>query len=205
MSGTMPDQMSDPPAPSGATGAIASELLHAWREGRLERRQAVSVAGLSTAEAYDVQDQVVAARIAAGERHAGYKVGCTSRAIRAQLGLDEPVFGHLLLPNVYSSGTRLPISRFVGPAVEPEYAFRVERRLGGDGIGLEEVRHALSGPFPGIEVHNYHFFYGIPTSQELIASNALHSAFVYAPIGNNDATPLPTPSELAKGEIELWV
>ncbi|HXW82682.1 MAG TPA: hypothetical protein VEJ84_24505, partial [Acidimicrobiales bacterium] len=55
------------------------------------------------------------------------------------------------------------------------------------------------------EVHNYHFFYGIPISQELIASNALHAAFVHAPIGNNDTTPLPSPSELANGEIELRV
>jgi hypothetical protein len=33
------------------------------------------------------------------------------------------------------------------------------------GVGSEDVRPALSRPCPGIEVHNYHFFYGIPTAQ----------------------------------------
>ena len=123
--------------------------------------------------------------------------------VRSQLGLDNPVFGHLMVPDLYLSGSRLPISHFVDAAVEAEYAFRVERPLGGDDVGLEDVRPALSGPFPGIEIHNYHFFYGPTTSQELIASNALHAALVHAPRGNNDVS--PTSAELAEGGIELWV
>jgi 2-keto-4-pentenoate hydratase len=189
---------------------FASELLQTWHEGHLQRRADVPIGELSIDEAYEVQALVLARRVAAGERLAGYKVGCTSRAIRAQLGLGQPVFGRLMLPRVYLSGTRLPISHFVDGAVEPEYAFRVERRLGGSNVDMDDVRRALSGPFPGIEVHNYHFFYGTPTAQELIASNALHAALVYAPPGDNAPPAVPAPTlpevaELAAGEIELWV
>ena len=135
-------------ASPGTLEAFACELTQGWRDGRLQRHTDVSIADLSIAEAYEVQDRVVARRVAAGARHAGYKVGCTSRAIRAQLGLDNPVFGHLMAPDLYLSGARLPISHFVDAAVEAEYAFRVERPLGGDDIGLDDVRRALSARSP---------------------------------------------------------
>ena len=47
-----------------------------------------------------------------------------------------------MVPDLILSGTRLPISHFVDAAVEAEYAFRVERPLGRDDIGLEDLRRA---------------------------------------------------------------
>ena len=42
--------------------------------------------------------------------------------------LHDPVFRHLMVPNLYLICTRLPISHFVDAAVEAEYAFRIEGR-----------------------------------------------------------------------------
>ena len=62
-----------------------------WRPEKSSPRR------LTISEAYQVQNQVCAKRIARGESVVGYKVGCTSRAIRSQLGLAEPISADCLL------------------------------------------------------------------------------------------------------------
>jgi 2-keto-4-pentenoate hydratase len=51
--------------------------------------------GLSLADAYRVQDQTTALRLAAGERVTGWKLGYTSAVMRAQMGVASPNFGPL--------------------------------------------------------------------------------------------------------------
>ena len=60
------------------------------------------------------------ARLAKGERVVGYKVGCTSRAIREQFGLTEPICGRLMAPHVYRGDVTLSWNQFCRCAVEPE-------------------------------------------------------------------------------------
>jgi 2-keto-4-pentenoate hydratase len=43
---------------------------------------------------------------------------------------------------------------------------------------VDELLDAIEWVAPGIEVHNYKFWFGEPTSQELIASNGIHAALV---------------------------
>ena len=50
---------------------------------------------LTLADAYRIQDQMTAARLAGGERLAGWKLGYTSAAMRAQMGIEAPNFGPL--------------------------------------------------------------------------------------------------------------
>jgi len=74
--------------------------------------------------------------------------------------------------------TALDWHAFHRPAVEPEFVLTIGRDLAdevGDEAALVEAIDCVS---PGIEVHNYHFWMGEPTSQELIASNGIHAALV---------------------------
>ena len=50
---------------------------------------------LNVAEGYELQSAVAELRQRRGERIIGYKVGCTSPKIRAQLGIDHCVTGRL--------------------------------------------------------------------------------------------------------------
>src|SRR5688572_26046813 len=52
--------------------------------------------GLSIEAAYDVQDALVATRVAAGDRIVGAKLGVTSKAKQLQMGIDQPAYGWLL-------------------------------------------------------------------------------------------------------------
>jgi 2-keto-4-pentenoate hydratase len=121
---------------------------------------------LDTADAFAVQRQVVALRVARGEAIAGYKIGCVSEAVRRQLGTSTPIFGHLFETEVYRSGDSVDSTRFCCLAVEGELAFRI-----GSGSSIVSV-------FPVIELHNNLLRGSGDAAQELIANNALHAGVV---------------------------
>lgn len=142
------------------------------------RGLATPIGSLSLDDAYEIQRRVIEARTAAGERVVGYKVGCTSRAIRRQFGLTEPICGRLTSPHVYLGETTLDWHAFHHPAVEPEFVLVIGRDLTDEVGEASSLRDAIDSVSPGIELHNYRFRLGEPTSQELIASNGLHAGLV---------------------------
>ncbi len=155
---------------------FADEMRH-----RFENHQctdhSTNIANLTVAQAYSVQDEFVAARVRDGAKIVGWKVGCTSPAIRKQFGLSQPISGKLLEPDIFASGINLNSTRFVECAVEPELVFRLGESLAGE-IDDERVLGSLASVCAGIELHNYHFWLGYPTVQELIASNGIHAGLV---------------------------
>ena len=52
--------------------------------------------GLTVDHAYRIQEQVIARRLALGDRIVGKKIGLTSRVVQRSLGVNEPDFGQLL-------------------------------------------------------------------------------------------------------------
>jgi 2-keto-4-pentenoate hydratase len=132
---------------------------------------------LSLPQAYEVQTGFIAERVQEGAHVVGWKVGCTSAAIRRQFRLTQPISGKILAPDVFLSGAHIPASRFMDCAVEPELVFR----LGTDieaGMEDDEILGCLDGVCAGIELHNYRFRNGMPTQQELVASNGIHAGLV---------------------------
>ena len=158
---------------------LADEFLGIFRRGELERVSSTPIGSLSLEEAYRVQDLVIERRLADHERVAGYKVGCTSEAVRHQFGLTEPISGRLMYPHIYHSEATLNYRDFTGCAVEPEFVLWIGKEVTGERL-LDDsfLRSAIDGVSVGIEVHNFHFWHGKPTSQELIASNGLHACLV---------------------------
>jgi 2-keto-4-pentenoate hydratase len=78
---------------------------------------------LSLDDAYEVQRHVVDARLARGERIAGWKLGYTSLVMREQMGVDAPNFGPLTDAMLIADGAAVPAS-MTQPRVEPEVALR---------------------------------------------------------------------------------
>jgi len=157
---------------------FAEEILGIFRNHSLRRTSNDDIQGLSIDDAYAAQGKYLAARIATGERTVGYKVGCTSPAIRTQFGLTEPVCGRLMAPHIYHDGDRLDINEYISCALEPELVLHIGTDLDGSNLESSHLQSAIAAISPGIEVHNYRFWYGRPTHQELIASNAIHAALV---------------------------
>lgn len=169
---------------------FATEMLGVFRDHRLDRQSDLPIDSLSIDEAYRVQELVVGRRVQSGESVAGYKVGCTSAAIRAQFGLSDPIRGCLLRPHVLAGDATIDSRTVVDCAVEPEFVLRVRRDLEGHDLEDADLRTAVDSVAIGVEVHNYRFFHGTPTSQELIASNGIHASLVVgdeeAPLADQD-------------------
>jgi len=157
---------------------LADVFLGIFEEHRYDGRTDVPIGSLSLADAYEVQRRVVATRVAEGERVVGYKVGCTSRAIRRQFGLAEPIRGRLMAPHVHHGDAILDWRAYHRPAVEPEFVLTIGKDLTDEVGDDESLVDAIDCVSPGVEIHNYRFWLGEPTSQELIASNGIHAALV---------------------------
>jgi 2-keto-4-pentenoate hydratase len=160
------------------TQEFASTFLELFDAGRLKQEHLIPIQSLTPEQAYQVQDSVIQQRVARGERIAGYKVGCTSRAIREQFGLSEPICGRLMEPHLYYGETNLKWSDFTQCAVEPEFVLHIGKDVKDHRIDDKQLLDAIDYVSPGIEVHNYKFWFGNPSSQELIASNGLHACLV---------------------------
>lgn len=134
---------------------------------------------LTTAQAYALQAEIARLRERRGERVIGYKVGCTSRPIQVQLGVDEPIFGRLFDTECFPSGVHLSSSRYANLAVEGELAVRLSKDLPSEPLSAEECREAIAEVFPVIELHHYVLPRSSPTGW-LIASSGMHAGFVLA-------------------------
>lgn len=159
-------------------GDIAEAFLQIWLSKTLDFPARFDIGSLSIDDAYEVQRQVIAARESQGETVVGYKVGCTSKAIREQFGLSEPICGRLMAPHVYHGDTTLDANDYVNLAVEPEFVLQIGQDVRLNIEDEKELVDAIEWVAPGIEVHNYRFWFGKPTSQELIASNGIHAGLV---------------------------
>ncbi|MGH9427333.1 MAG: 2-keto-4-pentenoate hydratase, partial [Terriglobia bacterium] len=179
--------------------AFSLEVLRIFQERRLVRHTSIDIASLTLQQAYEIQDRCISARVSAGEHVIGWKIGCTSRAIQQQFGLSQPICGRLLEPHIYEDGTKFSVSDFIDCAVEPEMVFHIGTDLS-DGMDHAALRESIAAVSAGIELHNYHFWYGQPTSQELIASNGIHAALV---VGKGSE--LPTGTDLEREAVSIFV
>ena len=157
---------------------VAEAFLQIHLSRTLDPSLHFDMASLSLDDAYEIQRRFIAARIAEGESVVGYKVGCTSKAIREQFGLTEPICGRLMIPHVHHGDTLLNWDDYVQCAVEPEFVLRIGRDVVAEVEDEAELLDVIEWVAPGIEVHNYKFWFGKPTSQELIASNGIHAGLV---------------------------
>jgi 2-keto-4-pentenoate hydratase len=133
---------------------------------------------LTTVQAYALQARIARLREQRGEGVIGYKLGCTSRLIQVQLGVEEPIFGRLFDTGCFPSGSRLGHASFANLAIEGELAIRLSRDLPGRPLSDEEYAGAVESVFPVIELHHYVLPAIGPPAAALIASGGMHAGLV---------------------------
>ena len=144
----MPDRQLD----DVTVEALAARLIDATRERRAIRPLTTDHPDMTAADAYAVQQRIVAERIAAGERIVGWKLGLTSKAMQDQLGVDQPDYGPILSGYVIPEGRPIATAELVQPRVEAEIAFVLERDLRGPGITSLDALRATAGVAPAVEI-----------------------------------------------------
>jgi len=142
--------------------------------------QFTDTAPLGAVEAYAIQAQSIARRLARGEKLVGVKMGLTSRAKMAQVGVDEVIWGRLTDAMRLEEGACLSRGRYVHPRIEPELAFLLKTDIEGE-VTPAEALAAVEAIAPAMEIidsryRNFKFTLG-----DVIADNSSSSGFVVGP------------------------
>ena len=106
---------------------------------------------LNLDDAYAVQRLSLARRYQRGERRVGIKMGFTSRAKMAQMGIDEMIWGRLTDAMQVEDGGEVGHARFVHPRVEPELAFLLGEAPDGGPITSINIAACVVAVAPGCQ------------------------------------------------------
>jgi 2-keto-4-pentenoate hydratase len=107
---------------------------------------------LSVETAYQIQQIVTGRHIAAGRKAVGCKIGLTSLAVQAQLGVDQPDFGILFEDMQVQTGAVVPRGRTIQAKVEAEVAFVLSSDLTGDLSDRNTLLNAIDYAVAAIEI-----------------------------------------------------
>ena len=124
--------------------------LDVARRDRVGCEPISSTVVLDIEDAYAIQMAGTELRVERGERVVGWKLGYTSLAMRAQMGIDHPNFGPLTDAMLVANDDAVSAS-LIQPRVEPEIGLRFARPLMGE-AGLEDVMGAIGEAFACLEV-----------------------------------------------------
>jgi 2-keto-4-pentenoate hydratase len=91
------------------------------------------------------------ARIAAGEKPLGWKVGLGAPATMQKMQLTAPIVGFLMQRALVLSGSTVSLNGYVKPVAEPEICVRMAQDLKA-GASAEEATMAVKEIFPAIEL-----------------------------------------------------
>jgi 2-oxo-3-hexenedioate decarboxylase len=109
---------------------------------------------------------------------AGWKVGVTSRAKQAQVGLGSPVRGFLASANALDLGVPLATDQLIQPRAEPEIVFIMGRDLSGPAVTSADVLAATTAVATGIEILDSRYIDYRFTMPDAIADNASAGRFL---------------------------
>jgi 2-keto-4-pentenoate hydratase len=114
------------------------------------------------------------ARIAAGDRPLGWKVGFGAPAMLKQLGISGPLIGFLLESGRVQPGGNASLAGWTKPVAEPEIAVHIGRDLAA-GADRDAASAAIAGISPAIELVDLHT---PPTEPEKILGENIYQRHV---------------------------
>ncbi|MEU3342713.1 4-oxalocrotonate decarboxylase [Streptomyces sp. NPDC006668] len=182
------------------------QLAHRLDTARSDRSPVPSLAGTHTLgidDAYAVQEALVGLRQARGERLTGVKLGFTSKAKMAQMGVSEVIVGRLTDAMRIGDGAELDLSDFIHPRVEPEVAFRLSEHVDLDDP-TTDIASRVDAVAPAIEIIDSRYQDFRFTVTDVVADNTSAAGYVvgtWRPLSDvaNKAVRLRTPQREAVG------
>ncbi|WP_121633470.1 2-oxo-hept-4-ene-1,7-dioate hydratase [Tropicibacter alexandrii] len=170
--------------------AAAAALLRA--EDRREQIGLLSLAhpGMTMDDAYAVQAALMRAKLAAGRKVIGWKIGLTSKAMQDALKIDTPDSGVLFDDMNFETGGVVPEGRFIQPRVEAEIAFVMKAPLDGR-VTRAQVIAATDYVAPSLEILDTRILRADPATgrarviADTISDNAANAGIVLGEARHN--------------------
>ncbi len=116
------------------------------------------------------------ARITAGERPIGWKLGFGTPAALAKFSLSAPLVGYMMEKSLIASGAEADLSGWVKPVAEPEIAVRFGADVA-DGAAFTAA--AIEAFAPAIELAD--LFFPPEDAEKILAHNIFHRAVLHGP------------------------
>ena len=164
------------------TSAAIDEAAAILRDAAEHRRPCKPVAPRlpagDIAAAYAVQDINTRHALASGRRLVGRKIGLTSAAVQAQLGVDQPDYGMLFADMAFDDGADIPITAVLQPRIEAEVALVLGGDLPNERNSLADVVAATAFALPCLEIVGSRIADWKIGIVDTIADNASSGAFV---------------------------
>lgn len=155
-------------------------------------------------DAYDIQWEIRRRKEARGNKIVGMKMGLTSWAKMAQMGVEEPCYGFLADYFSCADGSAINMSGLIHPKVEAEIAFVTKAELTGPGCNVANVFAATDFILPAVEVIDSRYRDFKFDIKSVVADNSSSSRFVTGgrrvPIDNIDLSTVGVVME-KNGEI----
>jgi 2-keto-4-pentenoate hydratase len=189
----------------GAVQEAVTRLAEAARTGHPCPPVRDLIGADDVARAYLVQEQLIAAQVAAGARRVGRKIGLTSQVVQKQLGVDQPDFGTLLDDMSVGPDRVIPAGRLLQPRIEAEIAFVLTADLPSTGATLEEVTDAIGTVHAALEIVDSRIAGWDIRIADTVADNASSGMFV---LGDNavplaDIDPLDVQMEMDRDGVAV--
>src|SRR5262249_30384531 len=168
------------PRPGGDAGMI-EEFAARLDEAATTRTPCAQLSAehdLSLDDADAVQRSLVERRLARGERAYGAKLGFTSKAKAAQMGVSDVIIGRLTSGLVLADGDELDLGAFIHPRCEPEVAFRLSRDVAPGEMPSASIVDAVA---PAIEVIDSRYRDCESSLAAVVADNTSAAALVLGP------------------------
>jgi len=167
--------------------ALAEMLLAAEKKRKPIPPLTESDPGITVDEAYRVQLRVMDIKKSSGQIVVGKKIGITSLAMQAMLGVKEPDYGHILDGMVVMEGEKIPMGDLIQPRIEGELAFVLKEDLKGPGITMTDVIRCSEGVIPSLEIIDSRIVDWKIKLPDTVADNASSARIVLG----GKITPLP--------------
>ncbi|MFC4374258.1 2-keto-4-pentenoate hydratase [Nocardia halotolerans] len=135
---------------------------------------------ISIDDAYRIQSELIGRRRARGESMTGVKLGFTSRAKMAQMGVSEVIVGRLTDNMRIDDGGEVALSRFIHPKIEPEIAYRIARDVDPDDP-LVDIESCVDSVAPAMEIIDSRYRDFRFTYTDVVADNTSAAAYVIGP------------------------
>lgn len=127
---------------------------------------------------YAVQSLLTNARLDAGSRAVGRKIGLTAPKVQAQLGVDQPDFEVLFDDMACPHGEVVDIGRLLQPKIEAEIAFVLAADLDSDDLTEDTVRLAVGQTVAALEIVDSRIAGWDITLVDTVADNASSGLYV---------------------------
>jgi 2-oxo-3-hexenedioate decarboxylase len=128
-------------------------------------------------DAYKIQRLSMARRHERGDVLVGMKMGLTSVAKMKQVGVHQPIYGHLTETMMLSDGESISRAEHIHPRAEPELAFLISDHLRGPVTPAQAMLY-VEGVCAAIEVIDSRFENFEFKLPDVVADNASSSRFV---------------------------